>query len=172
MATTSASKSAVVRARLNHPVIDSDGHTVEFFPAVLDYLGQTGGTKVVERFKAIAMNGGVFGTWYRLSPEERHKWRAPRPPWWGLPTKNTLDRATALFPKLLYERLDEIGIDFTMLYPTLGLFPPHFEDEELRRAGCRAFNMFHADLLHEYADRIMPVVVIPMHTPQEALEEL
>jgi hypothetical protein len=38
-----ASKSAAVRARLNHPVIDSDGHTVEFLPAVLDYLEQTGG---------------------------------------------------------------------------------------------------------------------------------
>ncbi len=172
MAATPASKSAAVRARLNHPVIDSDGHMVEFFPAVLDYLEQTGGTKVVERFKTGALGGGVFGPWYRLSPEERREWRATRPPWWALPTKNTLDRATALFPKLLYERLDEIGIDFTVLYPTIGLFPPHFEDEELRRAGCRAFNMFHADLLHDYADRIMPVAIIPMHTPQEALAEL
>jgi len=172
MAATPTSKSAAIRARLNHPVIDSDGHTVEFFPAVLDYLEQTGGTKVVERFKAGMMSGGVFGPWYRLSPEERRARRATRPPWWALPTKNTLDRATALFPTLLYERLDEIGIDFTVLYPTLGLFPPHFEDEELRRAGCRAFNRFHADLLHDYADRIMPVAVIPMHTPQEALDEL
>ena len=83
---------------------------MEFFPAVLDCLEQTGGTKVVERFKAGALGGGVFGPWYRLSPEERREWRATRPPWWALPTKNTLDRATALFPKLLYERLDEIGI--------------------------------------------------------------
>ena len=52
MAATPASKSAAVRARLNHPVIGSDGHTVEFLPAVLDYLEQTRGTKVVERFKA------------------------------------------------------------------------------------------------------------------------
>ena len=29
MATTHTSKSRAVRARLNHPVIDSDGHTVE-----------------------------------------------------------------------------------------------------------------------------------------------
>jgi hypothetical protein len=35
MATTQTSKSAAVRARLNHPVIDSDGHTVEFEPAFL-----------------------------------------------------------------------------------------------------------------------------------------
>ena len=171
MAATSASKSAAIRARLNHPVIDSDGHTVEFFPAVLDYLEQTGGTKVVERFTA-GMGGGFFGGWYRLSPEERRERRATRPLWWALPTKNTLDRATATFPKLLYERLDEIGIDFTVRYPTLGIFPPHLADEELRRAGCRAFNLFHADLFQEYADRMMPVAVIPMHTPQEALEEL
>jgi len=80
-AATPASKSAAIRARLNHPVIDSDGHTVEFLPAVLDYLEQTGGTKVVEWFKAGAMGGGIFGPWYRLSPEERRERRATRPPW-------------------------------------------------------------------------------------------
>ena len=32
MAKAYASKSAAVRARLSHPVIDSDGHTVEFEP--------------------------------------------------------------------------------------------------------------------------------------------
>jgi predicted TIM-barrel fold metal-dependent hydrolase len=172
MGSTYASKSAAVRARLHHPVIDSDGHTVEFFPAVLDYLQQIGGGKVVERYRSGMMSGGPFGSWYRLSPEGRRDRRTPRPPWWAVPTKNTLDRATATFPKLLYERLDEIGLDFTVLYPTLGLFPPHFEDEELRRAGCRAFNTFHAELFREYADRMTPVAVIPMHTPQEAIEEL
>src|ERR671931_2497118 len=49
MAAIHASKSAAVHARLNHPVIDSDGHTVEFLPAVLDYLEQIGGTKVFEQ---------------------------------------------------------------------------------------------------------------------------
>ncbi len=171
MASLQTSKSAAVRARLNHPVIDSDGHTVEFFPAVLDYLKQIGGAKIAERYQSRGFGGSFFG-WYHLSPEERRDRRPTRPPWWALPTKNTLDRATATLPKLLYERLDDIGLDFTVLYPTLGLFPPHFEDEELRRAACRAFNAFHADLFREYADRMMPVAVIPMHTPQEAIEEL
>lgn len=35
MTATHTSRSRAVRARLNHPVIDSDGHTVEFEPAVL-----------------------------------------------------------------------------------------------------------------------------------------
>src|SRR5262249_56566697 len=117
---TPASKSAAVRARLNHPVIDSDGHTVEFLPAVLDYLEQTGGPKVVEHFKAGARGGGVFGAWYRLTPEERREWRAARPPWGALPTKNTLDRATALFPQLLYERLQEVRLDFPLPLPGPG----------------------------------------------------
>ena len=77
--------------------------------------------------KADTENGLIRGffSWYQQSPEERRDQRTSRPPWWALPTKNTLDRATATLPKLLYERLDDIGIDFTVLYPTLGLLFPH-----------------------------------------------
>jgi predicted TIM-barrel fold metal-dependent hydrolase len=177
MATTQTSKSAAVRARLNHPVIDSDGHTVEFEPAVLDYLQQIGGPRIVERYKTERTNGmaaslGGMLKWHRLTPEDRRDQRATIPPWWALPTKNTLDRATAMLPKLLYERLDEMGLDVTVVYPTFGLLVPHLDDEEIRRSACRAFNAYHADVFREYNDRIIPVAVIPMHTPQEAIEEL
>jgi hypothetical protein len=40
---TKVSKSARVRARLKHPVIDSDGHTVEFEPGLQDYIRQVAG---------------------------------------------------------------------------------------------------------------------------------
>lgn len=50
MATTHVSRSAAIRARVNHPIIDSDGHTLEFEPAFLDYLRQVGGPTVVERY--------------------------------------------------------------------------------------------------------------------------
>jgi predicted TIM-barrel fold metal-dependent hydrolase len=174
MATTYASQSAAVRARLNHPVIDSDGHTVEFEPVVLDYLKQIGGARIVDRYRAALLDTTAFGgfRWYGLTPQERRERRTVRPARWGLPAKNTRDLATAMLPKLLYERLDEIGMDFTILYPTLGLFPPHLQDEEVRRAACRAFNAYHAEVFREYADRVTPAAVIPMHTPQEAVEEL
>ncbi|HEV8715753.1 MAG TPA: amidohydrolase family protein [Candidatus Binatia bacterium] len=177
MATTQPSKSAAVRARLTHPVIDSDGHTVEFEPAVLDYLQQIGGPRTVERYKTERTNGmasslGGMLRWHRLTPAERRDQRATIPPWWALPTKNTLDRATAMLPKLLYGRLDEMGLDVTVVYPTFGLLVPHLDDEEIRRAACRAFNAYHADVFREYNDRIIPVALIPMHTPQEAIEEL
>jgi len=163
---SSPSKSAQVRAQLKHPVIDSDGHTVEFQPALRDYIRQVGGAKLAERYKSEGAN------WYKMTPDQRHAERPLRPPWWALPTKNTLDRATASFPKLQYERLDETGIDFAVLYPTAGLGAPHIRDEELRRASCRAFNTFHADIYREYSDRLTPAAVIPMHTPQEAIDEL
>lgn len=166
-----ASKSAAIRARLNHPVIDSDGHTIEFAPAISDYLKQVGGPSLLDRFK----NGngrGAGGGWHRLTPAERMERRATRPPWWAFPTRNTLDRATATLPKLLYQRMEQFGLDFTVLYPTLAMFAAHLEDEELRRGASRAYNMFHADLFREFSDRIAPVAVVPMHTPEEAIDEL
>ena len=168
MATLSRSKSAEVRARLGHPVIDSDGHTVEFEPGFVDVLREVAGRAVADRYLARREGRG----WYRLTPEERRDRRSTRPPWWALPTKNTLDRATATLPRLLHARLDEIGLDFTVLYPSLGLGFPHMEDEELRRACCRALNVFHARIFGEFADRMTPAAVIPMHTPREAIEEL
>lgn len=178
MTTSQTMTAAAIRSRLTHPIIDADGHIVEFQPAFLDSLRQVGGTRMVERFQSAWEHGAVSGPWHgwfvwpRLSLQERFETRTPRPPWWTLPTRNTLDRATATMPKLLYERLDELGLDFTILYPTQGLFGPHLEDEELRRTACRAFNTCHADIFGEYADRMTPAAVIPMHTPEEAVDEL
>ncbi len=172
MTKTQSSQSAAVRARVGHPIIDADGHTLEFEPCVLDYMKEIAGPKMVERYPTGRDTAGYL-SWHGLSPEQRRDTRATRTPWWGIPAKNTLDRATLMLPKLLYQRLDELGIDFTVLYPTLGfIVPPLLDDADLRRATCRAFNTYHADLLREYADRMAPVAVIPMHTPQEAIEEL
>src|SRR5579875_3781758 len=77
-----------------------------------------------------------------------------------------------MLPRLLYERMDELGLDFTVLYPSISLFFPHMEDEEVRRAACRAANRYAAEVFAEFSDRIAPVGVIPMHTPREAVEEL
>ena len=98
MAKAYASKSAAVRARLSHPVIDSDGHTVEFEPGVMECLQQIGGPGIVERYKSKRMDGMVSSlggmlNWHRLSPQERRDQHLTVPPWWALPAKNTLDRS-------------------------------------------------------------------------------
>lgn len=65
--------------------------------------------------------------------EVRREQRAARSPWLALPTKNTLDRATAVLPKLLRERMDEFGLDFPVPYLSLGLGFPHIENTACRR---------------------------------------
>lgn len=157
-----------LRSRLDHPVIDSDGHWVEFGPELMDCLREVGGTKAVEGFKARPTEVSNL----LLTTAERRARRLDQPVWWGLPTKNTLDRATSMLPKLLYQRLDEIGFDFCVLYPSAGLRVPFIADAELRRVACRAFNTYSANLYREFRDRLTPAAVIPMHTPEEAIAEL
>jgi predicted TIM-barrel fold metal-dependent hydrolase len=166
-----STRSADVRARVGHPIIDSDGHVVEFEPALLDYIRDVGGNQILERYKT-AFDTAFYFRWNHITPAERREFRVPRPVFWPYPAKNTLDRATAALPRLLHQRLDEMGLDFTILNPSQGLFAPHIGDDELRRVVCRAFNNYHADIFREYADRITPAACVPMNTPAEAIEEL
>jgi predicted TIM-barrel fold metal-dependent hydrolase len=68
--------------------------------------------------------------------------------------------------------MDELGMDFTVLYPTNTLGTTAIEDEMMRRSLCSGFNSFYADVYLEFADRLTPAGIIPMHRPQEAVEEL
>src|SRR5581483_2969397 len=73
---------------------------------------------------------------------------------------------------LLYERLDEIGSDFAIVYPTAGLRLPRIVDDETRRAVIRAYNVVSASYFEDLKDRMTPAAIIPMHTPDEAIAEL
>lgn len=172
MASSPLSKSAAIRARTNHPIIDSDGHQVEIGVIFLDYLRAEAGASVASRFPIITFDGYADAGWWTLSQQERHDRRSMRPTWWASPARNTNDLATAFYPKLFHERLDEMGLDLSVVYPTLGLLVVQIVDEEVRRAAARALNKMKADMFAGYTDRLMPVATIPMHTPQEAVEEL
>lgn len=163
--------SASIHARLTHPVIDSDGHWIEFEPTLLDYLKQIGGSTMVDRYRNNAYAGDLQH-WVRMTQEERHARRSLQPSWWAFPTKNSLDRATAMLPRLLYERMEEIGLDFAVVYPTIALLFPAMRDPEVRSAAYRAYNMMAADMFRGLGDRLTPAACIPMHTPEEALIEL
>ena len=169
MSSNGDTNGASIRARLHHPVIDADGHWLEFGPTVREQLQKIGGAKAVEGFSVFTK---LVQEHLSMSVAERRHQRAAQQAFWGIPTRNTRDRATAMMPQLLYERLDEFGIDFTVLYPTAGLGLTRGSDTELRKASCRAFNIFSADYFRAYADRMTPTAVIPMHTPDEALEEI
>ena len=46
-----SSKSAAIRAKLTHPIIDADGHLIEVTPVLYDYVRAEGGEEVVRRLK-------------------------------------------------------------------------------------------------------------------------
>ena len=165
--------SAEVHATLDHPVIDSDGHMAEHLPTLAPYLEQEGISPEDPALRRLVPPyGGSDVPWHDQTPDQRAATRTPRGPWWSAPAKQTIDLATALFPALLHERLDEIGIDFGVVYPSLGLVFLHAADDAFRQGACRALNRCNAETFAPLADRLTPVAAIPMHTPQEAVAEL
>jgi predicted TIM-barrel fold metal-dependent hydrolase len=160
---------AAIRARLDHPIIDADGHIVEFLPLIRDFLVEEAGESVARRFDDVVQSAAGVRA---LSVEDRRRFGISRTGWWGVPSANTLDRATAMLPRLLHERLDELGIDVAILYPTAGLMAMALDDDELRCALARACNRYAAECYAEYSDRLLPVAVVPNFTPDEALAEL
>jgi predicted TIM-barrel fold metal-dependent hydrolase len=160
---------AQIRASLDHPVIDGDGHWVEFDPVFAERMRKVGGDLAAEGFlAAMKTTRDALG----MSVDERRRRRIAQPAFWSRQAENTLDRATAMLPKLLYERLPEFGTDFAVIYPTAGLRMPRIHDDATRRAVIRAHNIVTAEAFGPYADRMTPAAIIPMHTPDEAVEEL
>lgn len=165
-----ARTSSEVRAAATHPIIDADGHMLEVLEATHPYLRAALGDT---RFDAWLARGSIARLSQRpRTPEERLRTRTPQGAWWGTQTVNVRDRATATLPALLYERMDEIGLDFTVLYPTNTLLTCAEPDAELRRGLCHGFNEFYADVYGQFADRMTAAAIIPMHTPDEAIAEL
>jgi predicted TIM-barrel fold metal-dependent hydrolase len=168
---TATTASAKIRANLDHPLIDGDSHIIEYTPVLLDFLRDAGGADAVADFGR-QTRGGRSAGWYQMSWEERRYHRNMRAPWWALPTKNTYDRCTAMLPKLYHERMDDFGLDFAVLYPTVGLGFPALPDDEFRPLVCHAYNEYIADCYGPYADRMTPAAVVPLHTPEEGIREL
>ena len=84
-----------------------------------------------------------------------------------------LDKATALLPALLNERLPELGIDFALIYPSFGLTINGIAQDDLHRAAMPRLQ--HDDGRHVCAvsrQGLRPWRLSPAHNPDEALEEL
>src|SRR6201984_3111664 len=133
---------AQIKARLDHPIIDADGHWIEYGPVFTEELRRVGGEDAVQGWDAVRDR---TRTGLRRSVGERRRRRISQEAFWGHPSKNTKDLATALFPRLLAERLDEIGLDFAIIYPTGGLRVPRVGADNPRRAAARAHNLGHAE---------------------------
>jgi predicted TIM-barrel fold metal-dependent hydrolase len=164
---------AQVREKVDHPIIDADGHFVEIGPVLeeelLTYLEEAGGRQMRDRY--VAGFAKPFDTSTVLAgrdhPSVKQHWRS-MPSWWGWQTKNTLDRATAHLPKLMYERMDEMGIDFMLVYPSAVLGLLDVEDGEVAGAISHAANRWLVSIFEPYKHRMAVGGIIPMNTPQVA----
>src|SRR5215831_7523691 len=169
MTTNGHMNARTLHSRLNHPVVDADGHWIEYMPVMREEFRRIGGAAAVEALDTATTRAP---TALKMSVTERARKRVGMEAFWSSPSENVLDRATAMFPRLMYERLDDLGIDFSVVYPTAGLSFHRMQDERLRRAICRAYNVYTADQFRGLSDRIIPAAIIPMYTPEEGLEEL
>ena len=166
MTTTLSPRGAEIRSRLDHPIIDSDGHTVEVSEVVKDFVRDVGGVSALARFEARYTPRDQQAT-----VEERRASGRGNPSHWFW-SADALDRATAMMPKLFHDRMDELGLDVSLVYPSVGLGFQMDPDDELRVVLCRALNRYLAETHAGLSDRILPVAIIPMHDPDEAIAEL
>ena len=166
MAQRLQTRSAEIRASLRHPVIDGDGHLLEALPAFADFVGGHGRGDLVDT-APFFQRAELRRTQREASMEERRV-RGLLPMFWST-TGDTDYFATVVTPARYYERLGDAGIDFSVLYPTLGLRLGHLEDDEQRVTLCRLYNEFIAEQYAPYHDRFTVAAAVPMHTPDEAI---
>lgn len=89
--------SSEIRAQLSHPVIDADGPYHRIHVGGVCRLRSVAGGELAKKIFSSDAGNPVAFAWHRMSDAER---RRERPPWWGLPSENIHDRATAMLPKI------------------------------------------------------------------------
>ena len=134
-----------VRARLSHPVIDADGHWLHYGPVFREEIRKVGGDVALEGVLSVSRGNRAA---LSMSVAERRRRGIAQEAFWSLPERNTRDRATAMLPRLLHERLGEIGLDYAVVYPTAGGIP-RIADDVRRRAACRAWNVVTMDYFYK-----------------------
>ncbi|MEE8166921.1 MAG: amidohydrolase family protein [Myxococcota bacterium] len=165
----SKTEAAKIREQLGHPVVDVDGHMLEFLPAVFPFLREALGPRLFESYRR--QGPAARRDFERSSDIEATASRMPQIAWWGC-TNDPLERATVMLPELLYERMEDLGLDYCVLFTTNGLSQCSVEDDELRAGICRGFNDYYAEVYGPFRERLAPAGMIPMHSPTEALAEL
>src|SRR6266478_6908664 len=142
-----------IRKDLTHPVIDGDGHWVEYTPVFAEQIrkvtGDLGANGFLQSQRRIPDS-------LSMTLEQRTERGAAMEGFWGRQSTNTRDRATAMMPRMLYDRLGELGIDFGIVYPTAGLGIPRIADDATRRAVIRGFNVVTHEYFKDLGDKLTP----------------
>src|SRR5438876_10542954 len=106
MALNGQTEARKLRSRLSHPVVDADGHWLEYLPVMREQFRKIAGEAPVE---GLALASSRIANALKMSLGDGRRKRVGMEGFWTSPSENVLDRATAMFPSLLYERLDDLG---------------------------------------------------------------
>ena len=129
---------ARVRARIDHPVIDADGHLLEFLPLVNDLVREVAGDDVADRYQRFMRRG----------PRPRRRRVHARPGVLGPargahPRPHDRHAAEAHVPA----RGARSGLDFLLLYPSFGLTVLAVPGRRGAPGGrARALNTYYAEV--------------------------
>ena len=81
-----------VRLKIDHPIVDGDGHWVEYDPVFSERMRKVGGDLAADGFlKAMGTTRELLS----MSVAERRDKRLGQQAFWARQAENTLDRATA-----------------------------------------------------------------------------
>ncbi len=159
-----------IRAKLNHPVIDGDGHWVEYDPVFAEQMRKVGGDKAADGYlAAMACNLERAEDGYQGTPPAANRHARVLDPA-DRQHARPRDRDDAASP-LRAARRDRLGFRDRLSRPP-GCACPRINDDATRRAVIRAYNIVSAGYFKDLSDRMTPAAIIPMHTPDEAIAEL
>jgi predicted TIM-barrel fold metal-dependent hydrolase len=160
-----------MREQLGHPVLDGDGHVVELNAVFTDYCRDHGAGDLIDQVPMLRPRSEA-PSWVtpKVTPEERRRY-GMLPVSWHVAAEASYVAAVSL-PSQYYERLPEAGIDYSVLYPTLGLMIHRLPQDEPRIGLSRLYNQWQAEQFAPYQDRFTVAAIIPAHTPDEAIEAM
>ena len=150
-------------------MIDGDGHLIEVREAFVRFVEDRGESALFDdpSARALMVPGSELQQIPPLDVRKRFHMRT-NSRWFT--TADTQDYAAVTMPALMHERLADTGFDFSVVFPTYGLHLAHIVGDESRRGLCRLYNEMVAEDYAPFRDRLSPVAVLPLHTPEEGLE--
>jgi uncharacterized protein len=134
-------------------IIDGDGHVMEYNGGIIAHMSSP--------YREIAHRKGfVFPPLDHL-----HSGRAVETP----PQR---DQRPAVGPEGWLAFLDDVGIEWSVLYPTLGLAYGKIVSLDYAVEASRAYNDWLSDTYLKVNPRFKGMAIIPMQDPEEAAKEL
>ena len=134
-------------------IVDGDGHIMEDTPGIIAHLPAP--------YQDIARRRGTI-----FPPlDHLHDGRAVETP----PMRDGRGRVG---PEGRLTFLDDVGIDWTVLYPTIALSYGKIVSLDYAVAICRAYNDWLHKTYLQFSPRFKGMAIIPLQDPEEAVKEL